>query len=81
MTEQQGHLPFASAEMDCPGCSEGKASACNVGDLGPILGLGRCPGKGNGYPLQYLRDTERPREFHGLYSLWGHKESDMTEQL
>jgi len=22
-----------------------------------------------------------PREFHGQYSLWGHKESDMTEQL
>ena len=22
-----------------------------------------------------------PGEFHGLYSLWGHKESDTTEQL
>ena len=22
-----------------------------------------------------------PREFHGLYSPWGHKESDMTERL
>ena len=22
-----------------------------------------------------------PGEFHGLYSPWGHKESDMTEQL
>ena len=22
-----------------------------------------------------------PREYHGLYSPWGHKESDMTEQL
>ena len=30
----------------------GKESAYNVGDLGPIPGLGRSPGKGNGYPLQ-----------------------------
>ena len=28
-------------------------SACNVGDLGSIPGLGRSPGEGNGYPLQY----------------------------
>ena len=35
------------------GGSEGKASACNVGDLGSILGLGRSPGEGNGNPLQY----------------------------
>ena len=36
-----------------PGGSEVKASACNVGDLGSIPGLGRSPGKGNGSPLQY----------------------------
>ena len=30
-----------------------KASACNVGDLGSIPGLGRSPGKGSGNPLQY----------------------------
>ena len=36
-----------------PGGSEGKASACNAGDLGSILGLGRSPGEGNGNPLQY----------------------------
>ena len=28
-------------------------SACNVGDLGFIPGLGRSPGEGNGNPLQY----------------------------
>ena len=28
-------------------------SACNVGDLGSIPGLGRCPGEGNGNTLQY----------------------------
>ena len=36
-----------------PGGSGGKESACNVGDLGLIPGLGRSPGEGNGYPLQY----------------------------
>ena len=33
--------------------SAGKESACNVGDLGSITGLGRSPGERNGYPLQY----------------------------
>ena len=33
--------------------SDGKVSACNVGDLGLIPGLGRSPGEGNGNPLQY----------------------------
>ena len=32
--------------------SAGKDSACNVGDLGWIPGLGRYPGEGKGYPLQ-----------------------------
>ena len=35
------------------GGSEGKASACNAGDLGLISGSGRCLGEGNGNPLQY----------------------------
>ena len=36
-----------------PGGSAGKESTCNAGDLGLIPGLGRSPGGGNGYPLQY----------------------------
>ena len=36
-----------------PGGSDGKESACNAGDLGSISGLGRYPGEGKGYPLQY----------------------------
>ena len=39
--------------MDFPGGSVGKESACNAGDLGLIPGLGRSPGEGNGYTLQY----------------------------
>ena len=60
-----------------PGSSAGKESSCKVGDLGSIPGLGRSPGEGKGYPLQYsgLENS------HGLYSPWGHKESDRTEKL
>ena len=36
-----------------PGGSDGKASACNVGDLGSIPGSGRSSGEGNGNPLQH----------------------------
>ena len=36
-----------------PGSLAGKESAWNVGDLGSIPGLGRSPGEGNSYPLQY----------------------------
>ena len=34
--------------------SAGKESICNVGDLGSIPGLGRSPGEGKGYLLQYF---------------------------
>ena len=37
-----------------PDGSGGKASARNAGDLGSIPGLGRSPGEGKGYPLQYF---------------------------
>ena len=39
--------------MGFPGGSAGKESACDTGDLGLIPGLGRSPGEGNSYPLQY----------------------------
>ena len=35
------------------GDSDGKASACSVGDLGSTLGSGRSPGEGYGNPFQY----------------------------
>ena len=36
-----------------PGGLAGKECAYNVGDVGLIPGLGRSPGEGNSYPLQY----------------------------
>ena len=39
--------------MNFPGGSDSKTSVYNAGDLGLIPALGRCPGEGNGNPLQY----------------------------
>ena len=53
--------------MGFPGTSAGKESACNVGDLGSIPGLGRFPGGRHDNPLQYS-GLENP---HGQRSLAG----------
>ena len=66
-------VKFIAILRGFPDSSVGKESACNVGDLGLIPGLGRSPGEGT--PVFW------PRESHGLYSPWGCKEFDMTEQL
>ena len=42
-----------SVLLGCPYGSAGKESARNAGDLSSIPGLGRSPGEGKGYPLQY----------------------------
>ena len=63
--------------------SAGKESACNAGDLSLIPGLGRSPGEGKGYPLQYsglensmdsiihgvTKNRTQLSDFHLLYSL------------
>ena len=62
--------------MGFPSGSAGKESACNAGDLSLISWLGRSPGEGNGYPLQYSGLEKMDCIIHG-----GHKVSDTTEQL
>ena len=56
-----------------PDASVGEESDRNAGDTSSIPGSGRSPGSGEGigYPLRYS----------SLYSTWGHKQSDTTEQL
>ena len=39
-----------------PSGSDGKESTCNAEDLALIPELGRCPGEGNGNPLQYSEE-------------------------
>ena len=46
-------LGIKDAFLSFPCGSAGKESTCNVRDLGSISGLGRSPGEGKGYPLQY----------------------------
>ena len=50
---RDGFCWFVRATMGFVGGSDHKRFACNAGDPGSILGLGRSPGEGNGYPLQY----------------------------
>ena len=63
-----------------PGGSDDKESACHVGDLGSIPGLGRSPGEGNVYSLQYscLENSMDRGAWWGTVH-GGHKESDTTE--
>ena len=46
-------LNFIDQCMGLPYSSDGKESACNEGDLGSFLGLGRSSGEGNGNSLHY----------------------------
>ena len=63
-----------------PGGLDSKESACSVGDLCWIPGLGRSPGGGLGNPLQ-CSGLENPRGQRNMvgYSPWGRTESDTTE--
>ena len=70
-------------QLGFPCGSAGKESTCNAGDPSLIPGLGRSPGKGNGYPLQYsgLENPYGQKSLAG-YSPWSPKELDTTtEQL
>ena len=53
------------------GGSASKESACNVGDLGLIPVLGRSPGEGNSYPLQYSGvENSMDCIVHGVAKSW-----------
>ena len=57
--------------LGSPCGSAGKESACNAGDLGSIPGLGRSPGEGNSYPLQYSGlENSIDCIVHGIAKSW-----------
>ena len=57
-----------------PGGSGSKETACNVGDLGLIPGLGRSPGGGHSNPLQYsCLENAAKEEPGGLQSMGSQK--------
>ena len=47
------NITLVSDVLGFPGGSAGKEFTCNARDLGSIPELGRSPGEGIGYPLQY----------------------------
>ena len=57
--------------MGFPESSVGKESACNAGDPSLIPGLGRSPGEGKGYPLQYSGlENSMDCVVHGVAKSW-----------
>ena len=59
------------------GDSDSKESACNAGDPGLTLGLGRSPGEGNGNPLQYsFLENSMDRE-----AWWARVHGDTKNQI
>ena len=67
--------------MGFPGGSDGKESACNVGDLGLIPGLGRSPGGGHGNPLQYscLKDPHGQRSLRAIVHGFATSQTRLTK--
>ena len=73
---------FSTLSLGLPRQFSGKGDTCQAADMGLIPGLGRSPGKGNGYPFQYsCLGNPMHREacwvtVHGVT-----KESDTTQQF
>ena len=53
-----------------PGGSADKETTCNAGDLGLIPGLGRSPGEGKGYPLQFGLENSMDYIVYGVAKSW-----------
>ena len=60
--------------LGIPDDSDGKQSACSIGDPGSIPGSGISPGEGNGTPLQYsCLENSMDRGARGLQSMGSQK--------
>ena len=67
---EKGYASHSSI-LSFPCGSAGKESACSVEDLGSIPGLGRSPGEGKGYSLQYSGlENSMDCIVHGVPKSW-----------
>ena len=67
---EKGRVP-TPVFLGFPCGSAGKESACNLGDLGSIPGLGKFPGEGTGYLLQYSSlENSIDCILHGVTKSW-----------
>ena len=65
-----GAIAFSVILLGFPHSSVGKESTCNAGDPGSIPGLGRSPGEGVGYPLQYSWASLVAQLVKNLPAMW-----------
>ena len=71
MTEATAAAAAACLKSGFPGSSAGKESTCNAGDLSSIPGLGRSPGEGKSYLLQYSGlENSMDCIIHGVAKSW-----------
>ena len=68
------------AIMGFPGGSHSTESVCNATDMGLIPGSGRCPGEGNGNPLQYS-SLENSMNSQMGSEVQGHHPKSLTEVI
>ena len=73
--------PWFLPSWGSPSGSDGKESACCVGDLGSFPGWGRSPGEGNGYPLPYSSWESSISGGVWQATVHGVTELDTTERL
>ena len=64
------YLNWVVLSSGLPGSSVGKESACNAGASGSILGSGRSPGEGIGYPLHYSWASLVAQLVKNLPAMW-----------
>ena len=64
------HLRLDTILLGFPGSSDGKESTSNAGDASSIPGLGRSPGEGIGYPLQYFWASPVAQMVENLPPMW-----------
>ena len=71
--DQQERRSLTEAPTGFPGSSAGKESTCNAGDPSLIPGLGRSPGEGIAYPLQYSwasLEAQLVKNLPGMRETW-----------